>query len=136
MYDTSLTRQSLPSEQYRLLLGTAVCVFSSNNAFVIENILRVDDSASWFELIDKTAGAVKSVADGKLPEEIISLFTDIIKMRNRIIHGFQITTSRGEQSIATKDKRGCQFEITEEYLKEFIRKNEKLSSQLHAFRGF
>lgn len=28
MYDTTLTRQSLPSERYRILLGTAISVFN------------------------------------------------------------------------------------------------------------
>ena len=32
------TRQSLPSKEYRELLGSALCVFSSNNGFIIENI--------------------------------------------------------------------------------------------------
>ena len=36
------TRQSLPSKNYRELIGTALCVFNSNNGFIIENILRVD----------------------------------------------------------------------------------------------
>ena len=52
MYDTTLTRQSLPSERYRVLLGTAISVFSSNNGFIIENVLRIDDSTSWYALID------------------------------------------------------------------------------------
>lgn len=56
MYDDSLTRQSLPSERYRLLLGTALSVFSSNNGFVIENILNTDLTYSWYELIDKESG--------------------------------------------------------------------------------
>lgn len=28
------TRQSLPSKEYRELLGSALCVFSSNNGFI------------------------------------------------------------------------------------------------------
>ena len=42
MYE-SYTRQSLPTKQYRELLGSAICVFNSNNAFIVENILRCDD---------------------------------------------------------------------------------------------
>lgn len=136
MYDTTLTRQSLPSEQYRLLLGTAISVFSSNNGFIIENVLSVDDVASWYELIDKTSGAVKKAVKGKLPEPIVELFGELVDERNRIIHGFRITNAAGEQSIATKEKSGRQFEITEEYMREFIRKNEKLSDMLHEFRGY
>ena len=36
----SITKQALPSEEYIKLLGIALCVFNSNNAFVIENILN------------------------------------------------------------------------------------------------
>ena len=136
MYDTTLTRQSLPSERYRVLLGTAISVFSSNNGFIIENVLRIDDSTSWYALIDKTSGAVKNYVEGKLPDPIVQLFGDLVDMRNRIIHGFRITNTNGEQTIATKEKSGRQFEITEDYLMDFIRKNDELSSMLHEFRGY
>ena len=55
MYE-NYTRQSLPSKKYRELLGTAICVFNSNNSFVIENILREDESYTWDCLIDKESG--------------------------------------------------------------------------------
>lgn len=134
MYDTTLTRQSLPSERYRVLIGTAICVFSSNNSFIIENVLRIDDSASWYELIDKTSGRIKKFVDGKLPDEIVQLFGELVDMRNRIIHGFRITNANHEQTIATKEKSGRQFEITEDYLIDFIHKNEELSSMLDEYR--
>ena len=38
--------------------------------------------------------------------------------------------------LATKYKDGNQIIITEEYLLDFIKKNEELSSKLHEFRGF
>ena len=34
MYE-DYTRQALPSKYYRELLGSAMCVFNSNNAFII-----------------------------------------------------------------------------------------------------
>ena len=136
MYDTELTRQSLPSERYRILLGTALSVFSSNNGFIIENVLRIDSSETWRTLIDRTSGAVKKHVSGKLPSAIVDLFGEIVDMRNRIIHGFRITNKNNEQVIATKEKSGQQFEITEEYLLDFIRKNEELSGMLHDFRGY
>ena len=47
------TRQALPPESYLILLGASLCVFNSNNAFVIENILRTDRSTlAWHDLID------------------------------------------------------------------------------------
>lgn len=46
MYE-SYTKQSLPTKQYRELLGSAVFVFNSNNAFIIENILNYDNSNKY-----------------------------------------------------------------------------------------
>lgn len=141
MYE-SITRQSLPTKEYRELLGTALCVFSSNNGFFIENILRFDanDTLSWYELIDKSSGELRMIAKSILANEqgqaIVKLFQKIVKMRNRIIHSFRITNKEGEQSLATKTKDGIQFEITEAYLMEFIQENDTLSSMLHELRGW
>ena len=141
MYDTSLTRMSLPSEHYRLLLGTALSVFSSNNSFIIENILRTNDSHSWYDLMDKESGRLRDIinknitsnSDNKIEEK----FMKIVQMRNRIIHGFRITSQNNEQIIATKVKgTGEQFDITEDYLKKFIKLNEELSQMLHVYRGY
>lgn len=139
MYE-SLTRQSLPTKEYRELLGTALCVFSSNNGFFIENILRFDanDTLSWYELIDKASGELPTIANRVLVNEqgqaIVKLFQKIVRMRNRIIHSFRITNKEGEQSLATKTKDNIQFEISETYLMEFIRENDNLSSMLYELR--
>ena len=144
MYE-SYTRQALPEKYYRELLGTALCVFNSNNAFVIENILNSDDLGkyNWYELMDKESGQlkkeVKKTITAKSDEEIGKLFFDIVEMRNRIIHSFQITNDAGKQALATKtkiEKGNKQFEITEEYLMKFIKLNEQLSDKLHTFRGY
>ena len=58
MYE-NYTRQSLPSKEYRELLGTALCVFNSNNEFIIENIISTDTSRNWHDLIDKESGRLK-----------------------------------------------------------------------------
>lgn len=58
------------------------------------------------------------------------------------MHSFRITAPEGissdndNQMLATKYKDGNQIIITEEYLLDFIKKNEELSSKLHEFRGF
>lgn len=140
MYE-KYTHQALPSRDYRLLLGTALCVFNSNNAFIIENVLRNDNTIDWYELIDKTSGALKTYIEKNLSfkdDRIGGLFSEIVSMRDRIVHSYQITNQDGEQSLATKTKikdGNVQFEITEEYLMSFIRKNEKLSTLLHKHRG-
>lgn len=140
MYE-SYTKQSLPSKEYRELLGSAICVFNSNNAFVIENILHTnDDNFDWFGLIDKESGrlstSIKETITVIAGDEIEVLFAEIVKMRNRIIHSFQITYG-GEQILATKTRvnnGNKQFIITEEYLLDFIKKNEKLANRLNDYR--
>jgi hypothetical protein len=138
MYE-NYSRQSLPARRYRELLGSAICVFNSNNQFVIENILCIDNSNyNWYELIDKTSGQltkpILETITKNSDEEISSLFSNLVSKRNRIIHSFQITYEN-EQILRTKDKNHQQYNITEEYLLEFIRENENLSSMLHKFRG-
>ena len=136
------TRQSLPEKQYRELLGTALCVFNSNIAFVIENILRIDNASSWYQLMDKKSGELKKHVANTIckngNQDIADAFADLIERRNRIIHSFQITDVDGLQKLATKtkiNKGNRQFIIDEKYLMDFIRKNEILSSLLHSFRG-
>lgn len=141
MYE-NYTRQSLPTKEYRELLGSAICVFNSNNSFIIENILREDGGRnySWYDLIDKTSGQLKAAINDtittKAGSEIAQIFSDLVDKRNRIIHSFQITNDDKEQILATKDKQHNQFVITKEYLLDFIKGNEVLSDKLYAFRGY
>lgn len=141
MYE-EYSKQVLPSKKYRELLGTALCVFNSNNSFIIENILRVDNKHyNWFDLIDKTSGNLLSVIDETITRvtqnnKISIMFNELVNTRNRIVHSFQITDENGNQLLATKEKNGNQYRITEERLFEFIKKNEILSSELHKFRGY
>ena len=116
MYE-DYSRQSLPSKRYRELLGSAICVFNSNNQFVIENILRIDNSNyNWYELIDKMSGKlinpITETITKNSDEKISSLFSNLVSKRNRIIHSFQIT-SENEQILCTKDKNHQQYIITE-----------------------
>ena len=144
MYE-SCTRQSLPIKRYRELLGSAIFVFNSNNAFIIENILKCDDldKYDWYHLIDLESGHLKEsvhkVITSKCGDKIETLFAKIIKMRNRIIHSYRVTNASGEQILATKERvkdGNRQFEITEEYLLNFIAFNQELSDLLHNLRGY
>ncbi|PIC73712.1 selenium binding protein [Sporosarcina sp. P17b] len=141
MYE-KYSRQALPSKEYRALLGSAICVFNSNNSFVIENILRCDgdEKYNWYELIDKVSGRlsdpIKETITRHSDDTIANLFSNLVNMRNRIVHSFQITAETGEQMLATKTKTGQQFRINENYLFDFIKKNEELSVLLHNFRGY
>ena len=123
------TRQALPSKGYRELLGSAICVFNSNNAFVIENILHTNnDDFDWFSLIDKESG--------RLRVSIKATITEVAGDEIEVIHSFQITYNE-EQILATKTKvadGNVQFKITEEYLRDFIKKNQLLSNLLYKYR--
>lgn len=133
-----LTRQSLPDEEYIRLLGVAISIFASNNGFVIENILHTDPKENWYILTDKTSGKIHETLEKVLDEKyskIINLFGELVEMRNRIIHGFRITSSDNEQILATKDpKTQKQFNITKDYLYSFIEKNDLLSKLLYDYR--
>ena len=144
MYE-KYTHQSLPGKYYRELLGSAICVFNSNNAFIIETILRMDISGryDWYHLTDLESGKLrKNVHDILLKEcgeEIEALFAELINQRNRIVHSYRITNKQNEQVLATKTKEkegNKQFEITEEYLLDFIKSNDRLSELLHNLRGY
>lgn len=118
--------------------------FCSNNSFIIENILEADQSGlyNWHCLIDLESRRLRPFIADTISKktgngEIADLFNDIVGMRNRIIHGFQITADNGTQMLATKEKETQkQFRITDDYLCGFIEKNEKLSLMLHDFRGY
>lgn len=139
MYE-EYSRQALPKKDYRALLGSALCVFNSNNAFIIENILRAENEEyNWYNLIDRTSGQLRTPIEEIFTEEtdseIVNLFNTIVDKRNRIIHSFQVTNEDDEQILATKERNGRQFYITEAYLKTFIKDNERLSGLLHDYRG-
>lgn len=141
MYE-NYTRQALPEKEYRALLGSALCVFNSNNAFIIENILNFDEKKQfdWYELMDRTSGSLKSSIVETITKvsnsKISIIFFSLVNKRNRIIHSFQITDTDGKQKLATKDKSNKQYVITEQFLLEFIKENEELSGMLHSLRGF
>ena len=110
-----------------------------------ETILRLDISGKydWYHLMDLESGrlrpSVHNVISTQCGSDVEDLFLDLIERRNRIIHSYRITNSSGQQVLATKTmiKDGnAQFEITEDYLLEFIKLNDKLSSMLHNLRGY
>ena len=140
MYE-KYTSQSLPEKDYRELLGSAICVFNSNNNFIIENIVKGDKNNQyiWHDLIDLSSGdlekAIKEIITQKTGNtKIGKLFGKLCEIRNRIVHSFQITNEEGEQILASKNKEGIQYRITKEYLLNFIKLNEKLSLELYKYR--
>lgn len=130
------SRQSLPDPNYISMVGTALCVFNQNNAFVIENRLYKQSEPNWHRLMCRTSGQIsknlQSILDCDV--ELATLFSELVEMRNRIIHSFQITKD-GRQILRTMDPETMvQFDITEDYLESFIKKNGDLCSMLHRYR--
>lgn len=68
MYE-KLTCQSLPNDSYRELIGTAICAFNQNNAFVIENILLLNDKNNWHYITNHTSGKILDLLRKALKEE-------------------------------------------------------------------
>lgn len=140
MYE-NYTRQALPNRYYRELLGSALCVFNSNNSFIIENILKHENGQkhTWYKLIDLTAGNLLNIMNETITmninEDIYNLFRDILSIRNRIVHSYQVTHC-DSQILATKDKNNIQSLIEEKDLLDFIKKNEDLSTLLYRYRGY
>lgn len=88
------TRQALPQEDYLTLLGVSLCVFNSNNAFIIENILNTEKCyQTWHELMDENSGQLKTHVRETISlhsddAAISELFDEIVSTRNRIVHSF------------------------------------------------
>lgn len=148
MYD-DYTGQALPSKKYRELLGTAFCVFNSNNNFIIESILKLDKYHyySWYELIDKDSGFlledIKKTITKESGPKIAETFNELIGMRARLVQSFQVTAAddctsddADNQILATKYSDGRQEYITQQYLLNFIKLNEELSGFLYELRGY
>ena len=140
MYDTNLTRISLPSKKYCYFLGVAQCVFTYNVSFVIESILKLSNDHNWYDLIDSEAGTInrevkKTISKVSGPK-IYDKFEKVIYMRNRIIHGLRCTDNKGRQILGTKERgSGVQFYVDEKYLLDFINLNNELCDALDEYRN-
>jgi len=139
MYE-AYTRQALPSKQYRELLGSAICVFNANNAFVIENILCIDTESryNWYDLIDMTSGKLKGpmakTITKKAGSDIAELFTNLVKKGIGLFTAFKLRIRMGINDLLQKNNN-IQYVTAEEYLLGFIRDNQVLCSALHKLSG-
>lgn len=140
----NITRQSISDEEFLYLLGACQWVFNSNFSFIIELIDKEHHNNSdekWNRLIELTAGRLlnyKNKIITILDNNIYNLFCELVDERNSIIHSIPT----GEKidnyviPIYRNDSRNKYIKIDKKYLKDFIKKNEKLSDLLHMFRGY
>lgn len=147
MYE-NYSRQAMPDKNYRELLGTAICVFNSNNAFIIENLLNISNYHDWWNLMDQESGTIAEIMKSRRyknafrgNEYLFQKWHNLVLNRNRIIHSFQVTSKENSddidgQILFTKVKEsGEQFPITKEYLIKFIKDNSDFAIQLDNFRN-
>ena len=140
----NLTKQSTSDDEFLYLLGVCQWVFNSNFGFIIEMIDKEHHNNSderWIDLIELTAGWLLNYKDKIitiLGEEIYSLFSELVDKRNSIIHSIPTgeKVDNYEIPVYRNDSKHKYVRIDKNYLIDFIKKNEKLSSLIHSFRGY
>lgn len=95
----------------------------------------------WIDLIELTAGWLLNYKDKIitiLGEEIYNLFSELVDKRNSIIHSIPTGEKVDNYVIPVyrNDSKHKYVRINKKYLIDFIKKNEKLSSLIHSFRGY
>lgn len=140
----NLTRQSISDDEFMYLLGVCQWVFNSNCSFIIEMIDQEHHNNScepWHKLIELTAGSLldyKNKIISILGKSIYDLFAKLVDDRNSIIHS--IPTGEKVENyvipIYRNDSKNKYIRIDKSFLKNFIKENEKLSGEIHNFRGY
>jgi hypothetical protein len=148
---SKLTRLSLPDDDtYLFRLGTAIYGFASINSFMCEiishinpeyghTILQNKDSAQILNIFCSTLKNMKSagrlVSIQQTMQEVADLFGDLNIQRNDIIHTYPITNNQGQQILhRRKDNKGKYFEVSNDFLDEFISRLHDVSIGLYKIR--
>lgn len=142
-YKTELTHQSLTSDEFLNLLGISLWVFNSNFSFLIEMLDKEHHNTTeflWRDLLKLTAGQLAGLSKKTrqygiklkqiLGEEIATLFKEIVDKRNTIVHSIPTGNNNLGYFVSAYYDNDTIY-ITTEYLKEFIRLNDKLSSLIY-----
>lgn len=140
----NITRQSTSDDEFLLLLGISQWVFNSNCGFIIEMIDKEhhnNSSEPWNRLIELTAGNLlnyKNIIITILGKDIYNLFDKLVDDRNAIIHSMPTGEKVDNYTIPIyrNDKKNKYVRIDKNFLKNFIKENEKLSDKIYKFRGY
>lgn len=146
-YEENLTNQSLSSRNYLRLLGICTWVFQMNVEFIYEMIDKEHhdhSDTSWYTLINYTSGRLaekqKSAIRENIGDDAFSLFSSLIGRRNQIIHGLPSGKKFKDHPImiyrSPKQGKPSSVDITDVFLEEFIKDNNKLSSMIHMRRQY
>lgn len=145
----SYTQIAIPTDKkYVYRLGVALYGFASISSFMAEVTARLDPSLNHSILQDGTGATIlknfqKSVNVvrhvnpdiGRSGDEVSNLFESLNFQRTDIIHGYPITNHEENQILhRRKDSHGKYFEVTNEFLDNFISRLSIVNNMLYIIR--
>lgn len=145
----SLTRLALPSDDgYLFRLGVALYSFASLSSFVAEITSHLDLAVNRTELQAKTGGEILSAfrkavktakvnipGVGPIGQAAADLFEALNSKRSDIVHAYPITNTSNAQILHRRlDAKEKYFEVTNEYLDDFISGLHDVSHKLYEIR--
>lgn len=145
----NLTRLALPSDDiYIYRLGVALYTFASLSSFMTEIASHLDPAVDRTNLQAQTGGVILGAfrkcikASGKSNPAIAAIgqkaadaFEELNSQRSDIVHSYPITNGTGAQILHRRlDSKGKYFEVTNDFLDDFISKLHDVSSKLYEIR--
>lgn len=146
------TRLAMPEDDtYIFRLGVALYGFASINSFMTEILCYVNPGQSRTELLsNNTSGQIldkfresrvlipKNKNNRKVRNimlETANKFEKLNTERTDIVHAYPITGRQKQQILhRRKDTKNKYFEVTNEFIDDFIQRLEKVSDELYAIR--
>lgn len=145
------TRLALPEDDtYLYRLGVALYGFNSINSFMIEIICHIDDKQNQTKLFELESGKVldkfrKTLSYVKKNKLFPAMYSDMSKTanlfenlnteRSDFIHSYPITNKKNEQILhRRKDSKKKYFEVSNDFLDNFISRLHDVSSLLNKIR--
>ncbi|MBN3059396.1 hypothetical protein H4F35_06520 [Pectobacterium versatile] len=143
------TRLALPDDDlYLYRLGIAIYGFASIASFMTEITSLLDEALNRTSLQAKMGGeildifrtSVRKVKSSsrtvyRIGIDTASLFEKLNTERSDFAHAYPITSKMGEQILHRRvDKKGKYFEVTNEFLDNFISDLHEVSSKLYEIR--
>jgi hypothetical protein len=142
-----LTRLALPVDDgYLFRLGVALYGFASVSGFMLEIISYLDPSAERQAISEREAGAIldqfrsaaKKWEGAPIKPAVSTAATEFERLnteRNDFVHAYPITGVTGAQILHRRfEKKSKYFEVTDEFLDDFIRRLTRVSDALYAIR--
>ncbi|MDD0841172.1 hypothetical protein [Pseudomonas sp. Gutcm_11s] len=145
-----LTRLALPADDgYIYRLGVALYGFASISSFMSEVAHHLDPLVDRTALQAKTGGIIlsefrNSVEKAKVCKPEVEpigrvaadMFQALNTQRSDIVHAYPITNKARQQILHRRlDKKNRYFEVTNDFLDEFINKLHDVSSKLYEIRA-